>query len=188
MKVHGGAVGGHYAGKATTQKVLRVGLWWPTLHKDAKAYCRDCDTCQIIIRPSRRDELLLTPQVTLQPFEKWVIEFVGPIQPPGKKKGAWYIITMTKYLTRWVEVQPVKDCTSVTAAKFISEYILTRFGYPKILMGDRSMHFLNETISALTEEFQVYHQKSTQYHPQVNGIVETFNEILENVLKKVCNA
>jgi hypothetical protein len=28
--------GGHYAGKAATQKVLRAGLWWPTLHKDAK--------------------------------------------------------------------------------------------------------------------------------------------------------
>lgn len=90
-------------------------------------------------------------QVMLQPFEKWVIDFVGPIQPPRKKMGVWYIITMTEYLTKWAEVQPMKDCIGTTVAKFIFEYVLTRFGCPKILMSDHSTHFLNETISALTE-------------------------------------
>jgi hypothetical protein len=31
-KAHEGIAGGHYAGKATAQKVLRASLWWPTLH------------------------------------------------------------------------------------------------------------------------------------------------------------
>jgi hypothetical protein len=43
MESHEGIAGGHYRGKATGQKVLRVGLWWPTLHKDAKDYYRACD-------------------------------------------------------------------------------------------------------------------------------------------------
>jgi hypothetical protein len=33
---HEGIAGGHYAGKETMQKVLRAGLWYPTLHKDDK--------------------------------------------------------------------------------------------------------------------------------------------------------
>eukprot|EP00253_Pinus_taeda_P004763 PITA_04763 len=91
--------------------------------------------------------------MTLQPFEKWAIDFVGPIEPQGKT-GARYIITATDYLTCWVKAQPVKDYTGTNAAKFLFEYVLTQFGCPKILMIDRSTHCLNETISALTEEFQ----------------------------------
>ena len=49
--------------------------------------------------------------------------------------------------------------------KFLFEYVLIRFGCPKILMSDKGTHFLNETISTMLEEFQVYHQKSMLYHP-----------------------
>jgi hypothetical protein len=94
-EAHEGITGGHYAGKAIVQKVLRDGLWWPTLHKDAKDYYRACDVCQRVGKLSRRDEISLSPQLTLHAFEKWAIDFVGPINPQGKCTGGRYIITAT---------------------------------------------------------------------------------------------
>ena len=93
----------------------------------------------------------LVPQVTLQSFDKWAIDFVGPINPPAKKSGARYIITATDYLTRWDKAQPVKNCSAATAAKFIFDNILSRFGCPRIIMSDQGSHFLNKTIEALIE-------------------------------------
>jgi len=40
----------------------------------------------------------LNAQMTLHPFEKWAIKFVGPIKPQGNM-GMHYIITMMEYLT-----------------------------------------------------------------------------------------
>ena len=88
----------------------------------------------------------LKPQVTLQAFDKRAIDFVGPINPLGKRTGARYIITTTDYLTRWAETTLVKDCSTVTTTQFIFENILSRFGCPRILMSDQGAHFLNKTI------------------------------------------
>eukprot|EP00253_Pinus_taeda_P023025 PITA_23025 len=129
----------------------------------------------------------LNLQMTLQPFETWVIDFVGTIQPQGKM-GAGYIINATEYMTRWVEAQLAKYCMTATTAKFLFEHVLPQLGYPKILMSDRGTHFLNETINALIEEFQLYHQKNTPYHPQAHRTVKAFNKVLETTLTKVCNA
>ena len=90
--------------------------------------------------------------MTLQPFEKSEMDFVGPIQPQGKI-GSRYIITVTDYLNCWEEAQLVKDSIGTMAAKFLFEHVLTQFGCPRILMIDCGTHFLNEMISALTKEF-----------------------------------
>ena len=90
-------------------------------------------------------------QMALQTFNKWAIDFVGPINPPRKKTCGRYIITATDYVTRWAEAQEVRDFTAETVVRFIFYQILTRFGCPKILMSDQGTHFVNETIQALTE-------------------------------------
>jgi hypothetical protein len=150
---HEGIVGGHYAGKAIVQKVLRAGLWWPTLQRDAKEYYIACDVCQRVGKPFRRDEISLAPHITLQAFEKWAIEFVGPINPPGKHTEAKYITTAIEYLTRWEEAREVKYCSTTTTTCFIYDDIITRFGCPNILMSDQGTHFINKTIESLTQEF-----------------------------------
>ena len=57
----------------------------------------------------------------MQTFDKWDVDFVGPINPLGKRTGARYIITVTEYLTRWVQAASVVDSTIATTTKLIFE-------------------------------------------------------------------
>ena len=57
-EAHSGAAEGNFAGKSTAQKILDIGLWWPTLYKYTKDFCRCYDICQRVGKPSRRDEML----------------------------------------------------------------------------------------------------------------------------------
>jgi hypothetical protein len=115
-EAHEGVSEIHYVGKAMAQNILCTRRWWPTLHKDAKKFCQTCDVGQRIGNPSKRDDMTLVPQLTLQDFDKLEIDFVGPINPLVKRSGARYIIIVTYYLSRWVEAEPVRDCNINTIA------------------------------------------------------------------------
>ena len=154
---------------------------------NTKRFCQRCNFFQWTGKLSRCNEIPLALQITLQAFDKWAVDFVGPISPLGKRTITHYIITTRDYLTRWAEASPVKDCTGVIAKKFLFENMVTRFGCPKILLSDQGTHFVKKMINEFTTEFQIQHRKMKPYHPQANGMVEAFNKIQENALTKVCN-
>jgi hypothetical protein len=39
VEAHEGTTGGHYVEKYIVPKVLHIGLWWSTIHRDAKDSC-----------------------------------------------------------------------------------------------------------------------------------------------------
>ena len=135
MEPHARVVGGNYGGRITSRKVLHAGLWWLTLNGDATDYARTCDVFQRMGKTSQRYDMTLVPQVKLHPFDKWAVDFMRPINPPGKRTGAWYIITTTDYLTRWEKATPMAYCMAATVAILLFENLVTRFGCPKILMS-----------------------------------------------------
>ena len=79
---HDGQCGKHFEDRRTAHKFLRTGYYWPTIFKDAKKFVQAYDSCQRAGRPGQSNEMPLNPQLVIEPFERWALDFVGPISPP----------------------------------------------------------------------------------------------------------
>ena len=93
---HDEPCGGHFADKRTTYKVLNSGYYCPTLFKYAKTYVRRCHNFQRMGKHVQSDEMPLQPQVLIEPFERWALDFVGPINPMSRKKRLCYKVGRRK--------------------------------------------------------------------------------------------
>ena len=124
------------------------------------------------------------PILAQVPFEKWKIDFVGPIKPPSRYGRKCYILVATKYVTKWVKALATKTDDAETLAKFLYEYIIIRFDCPKELVSDRGTHFINSTIKHSTNKYLIKHRKSSLYHPRANGQTEKNNGILGKIITR----
>ena len=52
-------------------------------------------------QPNRLDEMPLQPELVVEPFDRWALDFVGPINPPSRQKV--YIMVCIEYMTKRVE-------------------------------------------------------------------------------------
>ena len=187
-EAHEGIAGGHFSANINLHKVLTALYWWPSMKKDVHLYCTQCDICQRVGPKISTNLQPLHPTMPTEVFQKWGLDFIGPVNPPAKGTKNRYIITATDYTTKWVEARALKDNTAKSTAKFLFEEIITKFGCPLEFVSDQGSHFINDTIKVLTQEFMILHRKSTTYYPQANGQAESTNKVIKIALTKMVNA
>jgi hypothetical protein len=118
-------------------------------------------------QPNHRDEMPLQPQVVLEPFERWAMDFIGPINPPSNKKV--YILVCTDYMTKWVEVKALIRASEESVLAFLFEDIFVRFGVSRELITDGGPPFTSHKLEVLLSKYHVLHRIASPYHPQGNG-------------------
>jgi hypothetical protein len=159
-----------------------MGYYWPSLFKDAKKYVRACDSYQRVGQPNHRDEMPLNPQIVLEPFEIWALEFIGPINPPSNQK--FYIVVCTDYMNKWVEAKALHRVTEEAFINLLFKDIFIRFGVPKELVIDGGPPFTSHGFKATLQEYHIQNRMTIAYHPQANGQVERKNKVIEAILTK----
>ena len=67
--------------------------------------------------------------MVLTPFDKWGMDFIGPINSPSNEKS--YILVCIDYLTKWVKVKAMKHAHDEKVIECIYDFFLLTMVYPK---------------------------------------------------------
>jgi len=135
----------HFAEHRTGHKVLKIGYYWLTIFKDAKKFVQPCDCCQREGHHGKSNEMPLQPQLVIEPFERWALNFIGPINPSSNQKA--YILVATEYVTKWVEVEGLPRAIEGSMIHFLFQ-IFVRYGLPRDIITDGGLQFVGNKIAS----------------------------------------
>jgi len=180
-EIHEGICGSHIGCEALAQKIIRQGLYWPTLKADARHMTQRCVKCQ---KFSNIPRLPPNPLITLScpiPFAEWGIDLIGAL--PTGRGGCRYAIVAIDYFSKWVEAEPLNKITAHAIEKFVWKNIITRFGIPVKIVSDHGTQFDCDSFKGFCEKYGINKVFSTPVRPQSNGLVEAVNKTIKHGLK-----
>ena len=117
--------GGHL-GMNKTMKKLTARFYWETITEDTQNFIRTCKKCQAVnfsFSNKGKQELQNIP-VPSRIFAQVGIDIMHMPEVDGYR----YLITAIDYLSKFVEMRPLKQKTSLEVANFIFEDVICRYG------------------------------------------------------------
>nr|GFA12489.1 reverse transcriptase domain-containing protein [Tanacetum cinerariifolium] len=167
--------------RSVVAKAIRLGYFWPTMHKDAQDMIRKCSDCQIHRPVTRHPQQPLTLITAPWPFYKWGIDIAGPFpKGPGKVK---FLIVAMDYFTKWIEAKAVATITGGQVKKFVWDNIVCRFGIPGEIISDNGKQFADNPFKDWCDKLNITQHFASVKHPQSNGLVERANRSLREGIK-----
>nr|XP_043619932.1 uncharacterized protein LOC122591751 [Erigeron canadensis] len=180
-EIHHGACGLHSGARMVVAKIITMGYYWPSMHRDTVAEIQKCDSCQIHAATPKAPKNELIPVTSAWPFSKLGIDIVGPFPPAsGKVK---FLVVAIDYFTKWVEAKPLATISGKNMEKFVWEQIITRFGIPKTIVSDNGKQFCQGVFPTFCRNLEIQQCFTSVAHPQANGQVEVTNKQIVHGIK-----
>jgi hypothetical protein len=177
-------VGGHLSAKDIAFKIIRNGYYWPLIFGDSYKFARSCDKCQKLAGKEHISAMPLQHVLPDFAFSKWVLDFIGPINPPSFI-GKIIILTANDYFTKWTEVVPLRHSHDEQVISFLETNIFSIFGIPLDIIIDNDPALFFAKLTQFLAKLGVKHFTSSTYYPQGNGKVESTNKNLVRIIKRL---
>lgn len=184
-KTHCSSTGAAHRGFKTTYEWVRDHYYWPGLKADVKAITSSCVACQRRKSPKLGQLGLMIPTRVDTAWERIAIDLVGPITKTAK--GNSHILSVIDMFTKYAIAIPLKDQKAETIADALFKLVFTKFGLPKEILSDEGTNLKGHVVQKLCDKFGVKRLFSSAHHPQANGQVERFNQIIGDTLALTYN-
>ena len=170
-----------HLGASAMLTALRIRYNIPFITEIVDKVVRTCDSCQFTKRePTTLQPLHPIPRV--EPGDVWALDFIGPL--PKTQKGNQYILTAMDLGTDWTIAQAAPHRSREVVVAML-RYVLTTHGKPLRILTDNGEEFTSYLVQNVLRRFGIEHQHTTPYHPQTNGRLEKFNDILTQTLARM---
>lgn len=93
------------------------------------------------------------------PFDTLGVGLLGPFL--NSPRGNRYVLVNVDYLTKWVEVPPVREATADTLAVFVETNIVVRHGSPRLVISDRGIPFKSRHFASCLAALGIRHTPSS---------------------------
>ena len=177
---HSIPLAGHMGRSKTARRILQR-FYWPTLFRDVKTYCQNCEDCQKCYNKKPPRAPLIPLPIVEEPFQRVAMDLVGPL--PKSRRGNRYILVLSDYATRYPEAIPLKKIDAEVVAEELVK-IFAQVGIPKEILTDQGQNFMSQLLKEVYQLLHIQPIRTSPYHPQTDGVVERFNQTLKSMLRK----
>ncbi len=161
---------GHSGEERTLAEICRR-YFWHNRTEDVKTVVKICQQCQMVRRVgsirSEDEELKSIPICDL--FHKMAMDTAGPL--PETKSRNKYILVAINHYSKWCEAKAIIDHGAKTAARFLEDDIIYRYGVPKFVLTDNGGEWATK-FDVMCKEYGIQHQHTAPQWPQCNGMAE----------------
>ena len=135
--------------------------------------CKACENSEKT-HPKSPYQTTAIPRPT-KPWENLAIDVTGPFATaPSNCK---YAVVLIDYYSSYPQVLWTKEATTETVSNWLSE-VFACFGNPISLRSDNGPQFTSIAFTNFLANRGIRHQRTPNYNPEQNGLVERFNGTL----------
>ncbi len=169
---------GHF-GEQRTLAEIRRRYFWHSRTTDVKAKVRGCQQCQLVrssgsIR-SGDEQLKSIPICDL--FHRVALDTAGPLHET--RSGNKYILVAIDHYSKWCEAKTIVDHGAKTAARFLEDDLICRYGVPIFVLTDNGGEWGAE-FETMCKDFAIHHQRTAPQWTQCNGMAKRMIKTLKH--------
>ena len=179
QSMHNSITSGHLGVHKTYKKISRC-FYWHNMKNSVSEWIRRCKKCNVRKRPQYIPRAPLGDIKVGAPMDRLDTDILGPL--PITDTGMRYILLVQDQFTKWTECYAIADQTAETVAHKIVYEFISRFGTPLALHSDQGRNYESHLFKQVCNLLEIEKVHCTPWHPQANGSVEKFNQVLLNML------
>jgi len=173
---------GHAGNLAIWRHIREAGFDWRTIYADIRKVTETCEECLHFNNSVRLHHQAKSVEAE-EPMDAIQFDLKGPL--PMSNEGFEHVLSVVDVFSGFCFLRPMKTKSTTEVITHLNK-IFDDFGPVNQIQCDNG--FSNEELKQLCNKMNANQPTSAPYHPQTNGMVESLNRKIGELINKYCSS